>query len=168
MTSPQEQRGIIAWFASNSVAANLLMLSIIFLGIMSFSELRKEAFPPRATDSISISMTYDSGDAKLSEEGIAIKVEEALATVQGIKRVTSTSTANGSTIIVEGLSNYDLDTLLRDVNAKIDAIYNFPTGAENAVIAQVTRLTHAYSIKIFGDTDRTALQAIAERLKVDL
>ena len=168
MTSPHEQRGIIAWFASNSVAANLLMLSIIFLGIMSFSELRKEAFPPRATDSISISMTYDSGDAKLSEEGIAIKVEEALATVQGIKRVTSTSTANGSTIIVEGLSNYDLDTLLRDVNAKIDAIYNFPTGAENAVIAQVTRLTHAYSIKIFGDTDRTALQAIAERLKVDL
>jgi len=168
MTSPHEQRGIIAWFASNSVAANLLMLSIIFLGIMSFSELRKEAFPPRATDSISISMTYDSGDAKLSEEGIAIKVEEALATVQGIKRVTSTSTANGSTILVEGLSNYDLDTLLRDVNAKVDAIYNFPTGAENAVIAQVTRLTHAYSIKIFGDTDRTALQAIAERLKVDL
>ena len=31
------QGGIIAWFANNSVAANLLMLSIIFLGLMSFN-----------------------------------------------------------------------------------------------------------------------------------
>ncbi|WP_077342165.1 efflux RND transporter permease subunit [Pseudocolwellia agarivorans] len=167
-TPPYEQRGIIAWFAGNSVAANLLMLSIIFLGLMSFNQLRKEAFPAMATDSIRISMTYDSGDAQLSEEGIAIKIEEALATVQGIKRVTSTSNANGSSVVVEANSSYDLDLLLRDVKAKIDAVYNFPAEAENPVIEIVTRLRHAYSIKIFGDSDRSALQAIAERIKVDL
>ncbi|XPF95085.1 efflux RND transporter permease subunit [Colwellia sp. RE-S-Sl-9] len=165
---PNEQRGIIAWFAGNSVAANLLMLSIIFLGLMSFNQLRKEAFPAMATDSIRISMTYDSGDAQLSEEGIAIKIEEALATVQGIKRVTSTSNANGSSVVVESNSNYDLDILLRDVKSKIDAVYNFPAEAENPVVEKVTRLSHAYSIKIYGDSDRNALQAIAERIKVDL
>mgnify|MGYP005988179039 FL=1 len=168
MPPAHQQRGIIAWFANNSVAANLLMLSIIFLGIMSFNQLRKEAFPPWATDSISVSMTYDSGDAQLSEEGIAIKIEEALATVQGIKRVTSTSNASGSRVTVEALSSYDLDILLRDVKAKVDAIYNFPTGAEKPVIEKLTSLEHAYSIKIFGKSDRSGLQAIAERLKVDL
>lgn len=168
MTLVHHQRGIIAWFAGNSVAANLLMLSIIFLGLMSFNQLRKEAFPPWATDSISISMTYDSGDAKLSEEGIAIKIEEALATVQGIKRVTSTSSAGGSSVTVEALSSYDLDILLRDVKAKVDAIYNFPAAAEKPVIEKMVALEHAYSIKIFGDSDRSGLQAIAERLKVDL
>jgi multidrug efflux pump subunit AcrB len=168
MTPSHHQKGIIAWFANNSVAANLLMLSIIFLGLMSFNQLRKEAFPPWATDSISISMTYDSGDAQLSEEGIAIKIEEALATVQGIKRVTSTSNAGGSSVTVEALSSYDLDILLRDVKAKVDAIYNFPAAAEKPVIEKMTALEHAYSIKIFGDSDRNGLQAIAERLKVDL
>lgn len=168
MTPSHHQKGIIAWFANNSVAANLLMLSIIFLGLMSFNQLRKEAFPPWATDSISISMTYDSGDAQLSEEGIAIKIEEALATVQGIKRVTSTSNAGGSNVTVEALSSYDLDILLRDVKAKVDAIYNFPAAAEKPVIEKMTALEHAYSIKIFGDSDRSGLQAIAERLKVDL
>ena len=168
MTPSHHQKGIIAWFANNSVAANLLMLSIIFLGLMSFNQLRKEAFPPWATDSISISMTYDSGDAQLSEEGIAIKIEEALATVQGIKRVTSTSNAAGSSVTVEALSSYDLDILLRDVKAKVDAIYNFPAAAEKPVIEKMTALEHAYSIKIFGDSDRSGLQAIAERLKVDL
>ena len=168
MPPAHQQRGIIAWFANNSVAANLLMLSIIFLGLMSFNQLRKEAFPPWATDSISVSMTYDSGDAQLSEEGIAIKIEEALATVQGIKRVTSTSNASGSRVTVEALSSYDLDILLRDVKAKVDAIYNFPAGAEKPVIEKLTSLEHAYSIKIFGKSDRSGLQAIAERLKVDL
>ncbi len=168
MQSEQAKGGIIAWFAGNSVAANLLMLTIIFLGIMSFSQLRKEAFPPWATDSIRISMTYNSGDAKLSEEGIAIKIEEALATVQGIKRVTSTSNANGSSIIVEATSSYDLDILLRDVKAQVDAIFGFPVDAEKPVISKNTWLEHAYSIKIYGDTDRTALQALAERIKVDL
>ena len=168
MTLPHQQKGIIAWFAGNSVAANLLMISIIFLGLMSFNQLRKEAFPPWPTDSISIAMTYDSGDALLSEEGIAIKIEEALATVQGIKRITSTSNASGSRVVVEGLSGYDLDILLRDVKAKVDAIYNFPAEAEKPIIDKVTYLEHAYSVKIFGDIERTALQALAERLKVDL
>ncbi|WP_440874179.1 efflux RND transporter permease subunit [Thalassotalea sp. PLHSN55] len=168
MNSSTNQGGVIAWFAGNSVAANLLMLSILFLGILSFNQLRKEAFPAMATDSISISMVYDSGDAKLSEEGIAIKIEEALATVQGIKRITSTSNANGSNLIVEAKSSYDLDLLQRDITAEVDAIFNFPADAENPVIEQVTRLTQAYSVKIYGDTDRTTLQALAERLKVDL
>ena len=39
------QGGIIAWFAQNSVAANLLMLCIIVMGLLSINELRKEAFP---------------------------------------------------------------------------------------------------------------------------
>lgn len=161
-------KGIIAWFASNSVAANLLMMAIIFLGLMSFNQLRKEAFPPWPTDTLSISVSYDSGDASLSEQGIAIKVEEALATVQGIKRITSTSNAGGSDIQVEALSGYDLDILLRDVKAKVDAIYNFPALAEKPVIAIQTELEHAYSIKIYGQVERSALQSLAERVKAEL
>jgi multidrug efflux pump subunit AcrB len=163
-----QPKGIIAWFAANSVAANLLMLSIIFLGLMSFDQLRKEAFPPMPSDSIRISMVYNSGDAKLSEEGIAIKIEEALATVQGIKRVTSTSNANGASVLVEGLSGYDLDILLRDVKAQVDAIYSFPADAEKPVIAKQMRLNHAYSIKVYGQVERGALQSIAERVKAEL
>ncbi|MBL4763989.1 MAG: efflux RND transporter permease subunit [Colwellia sp.] len=168
MTYNSHSRGVIGWFATNSVAANLLMLTMIVLGLLSFSDLRKESFPPFATDSIRISMTYDSGDAVLSEEGIAIKIEEALATVQGIKRVTSTSNASGSSIVVEGNSGYDIDVLLRDIKAEVDSISTFPADAENAVIQKDERTLHAYSIKIYGESSRKVLQSIAERIKVDL
>lgn len=160
--------GIITWFAGNSVAANLLMLCIIILGLLSVNDLRKEAFPPWPADTVTVRVAYDSGDAKLSEEGIAVKIEEALANVQGIKRITSVSDASSTTVSVEMRSKYDLDVLLRDVKSKVDAIYNFPADAENPVIEKQQLTLHAYSIKIFGNTDRATLQTLAERLKIDL
>ena len=39
------EKGIIAWFASNHVAANLLMLFIIVAGLISVSSIRKETQP---------------------------------------------------------------------------------------------------------------------------
>ncbi len=168
MNQTPNQRGVIAWFAGNSVAANLLLISIILLGVMSVDSLRKEAFPPWPVDSVTVTVTYDSGDASQTEEGIALKVEEAVASLNGIKRVTSVSDANTSTTTIEGVSGYDLDTLLRDVKSKVDAIYNFPADAEKPVIEKQALSEHAYSVKIFGDTDRQTLQNLAERIKVDL
>ncbi|MCG8428326.1 MAG: efflux RND transporter permease subunit, partial [Chromatiales bacterium] len=168
MINNERQSGIIAWFAANSVAANLLMLSVILLGLLSIPELRKEAFPTRPADTVTVSVAYDSGDPQMTEEGVAIKIEEALATVSGIKRITSVSNASSATVSVEMKSGHDLNVLLRDVKSKVDAIYNFPTEAENPVIEKQQRLNHAYSIKLYGDTDRKTLQQLAERLKVSL
>ncbi|RYV04190.1 acriflavine resistance protein B [Shewanella sp. OPT22] len=168
MKPAHEQRGIIAWFASNPVAANLLMISVILLGVFSLSNLRKEAFPARESDTVTVSMTYNSGDASLSEEGIAVKIEEAVSSVQSIKRITSTSTASGTTVSIEKQSGYDLDILLRDVKNKVDGIYSFPADAEKPVVEKQQRLNHAYSLKLYGDTDRHTLQLLAERIKADL
>ena len=69
-----QQQGIIAWFARNPVAANLFMIGMIVVGILSVSDLRKEAFPSMEPRFVTVTMTYDSGDAKQAEEGIAIKI----------------------------------------------------------------------------------------------
>ena len=168
MNSNQPASGIIGWFASNSVASNLLMLSVIVLGLLSIDGLRKEAFPPWPVDSVTVSVSYDSGDARLTEEGIAVKVEEALANVTGIKRITSVSDAGNARVTVEAHSGYDLDLLLRDVKSKVDAIYNLPADAENPVIEKAQLNEHAYSVKIFGAADRATLQTLAEQVRADL
>ncbi|WP_020410203.1 efflux RND transporter permease subunit [Hahella ganghwensis] len=162
------ERGIIQWFATNPVAANLLLITTIVLGLLSLSELRKEAFPSMDPDSISVSVSYDGGDAKQAEEGIALKVEEALETVPGIKRITSTSNASGSTISIEKTSEWDLDELLADVKTQVDAINNLPSEADNPVIEKSRRQDHAIWVQLYGDTDRGTLQALADRLKSDL
>ena len=160
--------GIIGWVAHNPVAANLLMLTMIVVGIASLSDIRKEAFPSMDPRFITVSMTYDSGDAEQAEEGIAINIENALESVPGIKRITSTSSASGANVQVEKESDYDLDTLLTDVKTKVDSIYNFPSDAEKAVISKGRRQEHVIWVELYGDTDRATLQQLGERLEREL
>jgi len=168
MTDFRNNSGIIGWFASNPVAANLLMILVIVLGVLEAGQLRKEAFPSREPDSLTISVSYDSGSARQSEEGLAIKIEEQLEDVIGIKSITSSSTGTGVTVTVEMQNNYDLDTLLRDVKTKIDAISTFPTDAKKPVIEKAQREEHALWLQLYGDTDRHSLQQLADELKADL
>ncbi|MGX9418586.1 efflux RND transporter permease subunit [Vibrio sp. WJH972] len=160
--------GIIGWFARNSVAANLLLLGTIIIGVMSLSDLRKEAFPSLAPDRVTVGVTYDSGDAEQAEEGLAIKIEESLESVAGIERITSTSTASGSMVVIEKTSDYDLDTLYDDIKSNVDAINNFPSEAEKPTIEKATREEHAIWVQFYGEADRSTFQALAETLKADL
>jgi multidrug efflux pump subunit AcrB len=161
-------RGLIAWFASNSVAANLLMLLVIVSGFLAMGSLRKEAFPALEPDKITVSVVYKSGSASQSEEGIAIKVEDALEDVIGIKTVSSNSSRSGATVTIEKQSSYDLDTLYTDVKSKVDGISNFPVLAENPIVEKAQRQSNAITIQLYGDADRGVLQQVAENLRDDL
>ena len=161
-------RGIIPWFATNPVAANLLLLLVIILGVLSTGKIRKEAFPSMEPDSLTISVTYDSGSAQQSEEGIAIKIEDQLEEVTGIDSITSSSTGSGATVTVETQTDYDLDILLRDVRAKVDAISTFPADAENPIIEKAQREEHALWLQLYGDVGRASLQTLTDELKNDL
>ncbi|MCG8428519.1 MAG: efflux RND transporter permease subunit, partial [Chromatiales bacterium] len=85
------ESGVIAWFIKNPVAANLLMLVILALGVVTALGLRIEGFPSVDPTTITVDVTYESGDARQAEEGIAIKMEEALQGIAGIKNIRSTS-----------------------------------------------------------------------------
>lgn len=160
-----KQKGIIAWFASHPVAANLLMACVLLAGFWASGQLRKEAFPAMEPSEINISVTYESGSPTQAEEGIAIKIEQALENVAGIKRITSTSTATGAVVKVEKRSAYSLDTLFEEVKTKVDAIYNMPADAQNPVIEKASRQEHALWIQIYGETSRASLTEVARQLK---
>tara|TARA_R110002111_G_scaffold125118_1_gene189689 strand:- start:2245 stop:5412 length:3168 start_codon:yes stop_codon:yes gene_type:complete len=168
MTDQSWNKGIIPWFANNPVAANLLLILVIGLGVLQAGDLRKEAFPSTEPDSIAVSVTYNSGSAQQSEEGLAIKIEEQLEDVNGIDDITSTSTSSGTRVTIEKKSDYDLDVLLRDVKNKVDAISTFPADAKSPVIEKAEREEHSLWLQLHGETDRHTLQQLAEELKSDL
>jgi multidrug efflux pump subunit AcrB len=165
---PLSSGGIIGWFTHNPVAANLLMGMVIVLGIIQMFSLRKEAFPSLEPDAVSVSISYTSGSAQQAEEGLAIKIEEALESVSGIKTITSTATGSSATVTIERQSGYNLDQLLADVKAKVDAISTFPADAKKPVIEKAERQEHSLWIQLYGNTDRHTLQQLGTELKSDL
>ena len=54
----EKQSGIIAWFANNSVAANLMMGFILLMGIISYFTIQRQMFPNIEINYINVSAVY--------------------------------------------------------------------------------------------------------------
>lgn len=163
--SKPSQRGWIAWFVNNPVAANLLMLVILALGIATALGLRIEGFPSTDPFTVTIDVAYDSGDPRQAEEGIAIKVEKALQGMSGVQSISSSSTSSGSTIRVERIDGYDLNQLNAEIKIRVDEISGFPATAENPVVSQQQWEDSALWISVFGDVEQKSLQSVAGDLE---
>ncbi len=72
------ETGIIAWFASNHVAANLLMLLIIAFGVVSGLTIRKQTTPDFELNWVQIRVPYLGAAPQEVEEGVVVKIEEAI------------------------------------------------------------------------------------------
>lgn len=95
------QKGILVWFARNSVAANLLMWVLLIGGLFSTVLINKEVFPSYELNMLNISVAYPGAAPQEIEEGINIKIEEAIQDINGIKKVTSVASEGVGSITVE-------------------------------------------------------------------
>ena len=94
----QQKKGLLGWFAGNHVAANLLMFLIIASGLLSLLSIKVEFFPEMSMDMINIVVPYRGASPADVEEGGCLRVEEAIAAVDGIKRMTSSAAPSVSTL----------------------------------------------------------------------
>ncbi len=162
-------KGSVAWFASNPVAANLLMLVLLLMGIVTALSLRTESFPSVPADTVLIDVTYNGGSPEDSEEGVAVKIENALDGVPGIKNIISHSTESGVTVDVVKQDGYPLNRLMEDVKQRVDSINNLPDQSERPVITQeLEQVRHVIYVQLFGDTDEKTLKQAANRVRDEL
>ncbi len=134
--SQAQRKGIIAWFANNPVAANLLMVVIMTIGLASAFSIQRSLFPAIDLRYIVISMAYPGAAPEEVEKGIVLKIEEAINDVDGIKRVESDAYESLARIGIEPQDGVDLAKLLDDIKIRIDAIQQFPEEAEKPIIQQ--------------------------------
>ncbi|TMO65437.1 acriflavin resistance protein [Pseudoalteromonas aurantia] len=133
MTIPSE-KGIIAWFARNPVAANLLMIFILVGGILTAFSIRKQMFPQFENNWLSVQAIYPGAAPQEVEEGITIKVEEAMEGLEGIKRLITYSNRGMSQTWIEVEEKYNPQEVLDEVKMQVDSISSFPVGMERPVI----------------------------------
>ncbi len=126
-------KGVIAWFARNSVAANLLMIIIILGGLLTANTIRKQFFPAVEVNWIQFSAVYPGTAPQEVEEGITIKIEQALESVQGLKRVITYSNRNIAQGYFQVEDSYDPQVVLEEVKSEIDSISTFPGGMESTL-----------------------------------
>ncbi len=161
-------KGLIAWFAGNHVAANLLMIFMVLAGVFTLFSIKLEVFPETSLDKISITTQYLGASPAEVEEAITRRIEEQVAGLSGIKRIDSTSKEGSSAVIVEVIKGWDVQELLDEVKAEVDRITTFPEEAEKTVIREIIQRVQVIDIAIYGDVPDATLKYLAEKSKEDI
>ncbi|TNF33346.1 MAG: efflux RND transporter permease subunit [Gammaproteobacteria bacterium] len=159
---------IIAWFAENHVAANLLMVLIVVAGLVSIPETRKELIPNISLGMVNITVPYPGATPEEVEQAICIRIEENVFDVEGIRQLTSSATEDACNVVAEIEPGYDTRNVMDDIKSRVDTITNFPKNAEQPIIREITIKSIVASIVVAGDVDERSLKYLAEQVRDDL
>ena len=161
---------MIAWFARNGVAANLLMFAILISGIgtLFLGSIPVEVFPEFERNEISVRVPYRGATPEEVEESILTRIEEAITDVEGIEKIMGFATESGANVQIEILDSYDRRNVLEDIKNRIDAISTFPVEAEKPRISLAQGWRSVISVVLYGDLSERDLKELGKRVRDDI
>ncbi|WP_462319168.1 efflux RND transporter permease subunit, partial [Marinilabilia sp.] len=158
-------KGLIAYMARNSVAANLLMIILIGGGIWTMYKIQKEVFPQFQLDIVNVSVVYPGAAPAEVEYGILMPVEEAVRGVQGIKEITSTAWEGSGRVSIELVPGTERMKAFQDIEQAVNRIRTFPDDIEEPRVNLQSRQRDVLEISLYGEVDIWTLRVLAERLR---
>ncbi len=167
--SRQETReGPLAWFAKNSVAANVFMVIILGTGLFMGKRVKQEVFPEVDLDAVAITIPYPGATPAEVEKGVILATEEAVRGLDGVDRVVSRAAEGFGTVTVEVAQGDDPDRVLADVESAVGRITSYPEDAERPTVSLATNRFRQVSLIVSGDLGETSLRALAEEMREEL
>lgn len=164
----------VRWAIRNSPAMNTIVVGVLLMGALAGFSLRREVFPQFELEIILISVPYPGASPEEVESGICQKVEEAVRSVDGIKKLTSVALEGAGNVVVELHNDVpDVQKVMNEIESQVDRIPSFPELAEEPDIQQITFRTKAITVGIIqkaADVPDAELQLreIAEVVRDDL
>jgi multidrug efflux pump subunit AcrB len=160
--------GLISWFARNNVAANLLMWILIVGGVMSALTIEKQIFPDFEVNIVSVRVPYLGAAPQEVEEGVLLKIEEAIKDVEGIKKVTANAVEGSGNVNIEVVDDYDPQLVLDEVKVLVDAIPSFPANTEKPVVVRQKVEITVLWIALYGDASERILKELAKDMRDEI
>lgn len=140
-------------------------LGIVLLGVISWNFLPQELLPPLTYPQITVLTTYKGAAPKEIESLITRPIEEAVGTVNKVKKVSSISKEGTSIVLVEFDWDANLDFSALEVREKIDLIKEkLPREAKEPIVMKYNPFdTPVLRINVTGDFSPLALRKIAKK-----
>ena len=168
MTNSSNKKGIIAYMARNSIAANLLMILLIGGGIFTMIKIQKEVFPEFQLDFVEVEVVYPGSSPEEVEQGILQPVEEAVQGIQGIKEIVSTAREGSGNISIELVAGSNRMKAFQDIDQAVNRIRTFPDNIEQPEVTLQARQRDVMEISIYGDIEFWTLRKLGEQLRISL
>ncbi len=161
-------RGLIAWWAKNSVAANLLMVAIIVVGLFGFFNLEREILPGIKANEIQVETSWQGASPRDVQEQMITRIEEAVYDIDGIDNIQALAFEGGGRVTIKTKISADFDALLDEVKARVDGINNLPPDAFRPTVRRTPIEIQYMFLALHGDMERLDLQLIADDVRDEM
>ena len=117
------------------VTVIMFFLGVVLFGLISWTKLQQELYPPITYPQLSIVTFYKDAAPEEMEILVTKPVEEAVGTVSGVRRISSISKEETSLVVAEFNWGTNMDFAALGVREKIDLIKeSLPRGSEDPIV----------------------------------
>ena len=157
--------GLIAWWARNSVAANLVMIGIFVAGAIGFSQMEREMDPQVRFPGLQILVSWPGAAPQEVEEQIVARIEESVRDLDAIEWVRSFSSEGRGEVYILAEQQVDFTQFMNDVKIRLDSISSFPRDIEPPQVQQWVNRQEFMRVAVHGDIGERELKRLAETLR---
>ena len=113
---------VSAWSIRNPIPAVMLFVLLTFAGLLSFKAMKVQNFPDLDLPTVSISATLPGASPAQMETDVARKIENSLASLQGLKHITTKVQDGAATITAEFRLEKPVQEAVDDVRSAVAGI----------------------------------------------
>jgi len=166
-------KAAIAWAVHHRAAMNLILIGTVLAGLFSMGLLRREVFPNFELEIVLVQVPYPGASPEEVEQGICLKVEEAVRSIDGIKRVTSVAREGFGFTVIDLNTGVNAQKVLNEIRSEVDRIPSLPELAEDPEFQQITFRQPAIRLGIMLNEPETErgerqLRELAESVREEL
>lgn len=161
-------RKIIEYFVKYPVFGNSLLALIVVFGLFALINTKTTFFPDQPARFLTITASYPGASPEEIEEGITIKIEDAIKGITGVLRTTSVSRENFANISVELEDGADANVVLQDVQSAVNSISSFPAGLDILNVYKQEPREFVINFAVNGNLSLRDLKNYARRIEREL
>jgi HAE1 family hydrophobic/amphiphilic exporter-1 len=148
------------------VSTIMLFVSLFVIGVIAAARLPLEAFPEVSPPFIFIQLPYTSSTPEEVERTILRPVEEALATMTGVKRINANARADGAQVFMQ-FSDWERDVAIAasEARERIDAIRDeLPDDLQRYFVFKFSTTDQpVLRVRLASESDLTGAYALIDR-----
>ena len=160
---------LVNFFFAKPRLAILFLVGTLIGGGFALVTLQREGFPQVPAKVVGIATVYPGASATEVESQVSKIIENAVADVENVKEVSSTSAASFSQVVVTLDQDVNLDVAVQNIRSKVASVENaLPEDAESSKVQTFSTSGDDFTVGILGDKSLTELNIIADTVANEL
>ncbi|MEE9398350.1 MAG: efflux RND transporter permease subunit [Methylococcales bacterium] len=156
---------MIRFFTLHPTASNLLMLLLMFVGLVTLPNIKRETLPEIKAYEMEIKVLYPGATPQEVEQKICRPLEDAFEVISFVEEIRCESRQSLAIAVVAMLEDGDFNQFMDDIQSAVDEIDNFPSETEEPVIREIGRTQDVVTVALTADLKRQELKDLAEVIK---